>query len=134
WKVSISYPWGSNTLQNANYQFVKKRKIDYTVALIAVVIIIVFMFTKGFNLGVDFKGGRTYVADFENPVDLEEVRGFLNQSFGQDTEVKTFGGNDKLRITTSFLIDETNDAADQSVLAKLNEGLDQVTNNPHEIL
>src|SRR5690606_2636945 len=64
----------------------------------------------------------------------EEVRGFLNQSFGQDTEVKTFGGNDKLRITTSFLIDETNDAADQSVLAKLNEGLDQVTNNPHEIL
>src|SRR5690606_8526873 len=55
WKVSISYPWSSNTLQNANYQFVKKRKIYYTVSLIAVVISIVFMFTKGFNLGVDFK-------------------------------------------------------------------------------
>jgi len=134
WKISISLPWSKNTLQNANYQFVKKRKIYYAASIIAMAISLIFIFTKGFNLGVDFKGGRTYVADFENSVDLEQVRGFLNESFGQDTEVKTFGGNDKLRITTSYLVDETNDAADESVLVKLNEGLDKIQNNPHEIV
>jgi len=134
WKISISLPWSKNTLQNANYQFVKKRKIYYAASIIAMAISLIFIFTKGFNLGVDFKGGRTYVADFENSVDLEQVRGFLNESFGQDTEVKTFGGNDKLRITTSYLVDETNDVADESVLVKLNEGLDKIQNNPHEIV
>jgi len=134
WKITLSYPWSSHTFLNSNFQFFKNRKISYTISTIAIVISLIFIFTKGFNLGVDFKGGRTYVADFENSVNLEEVRGYLNDAFGEDTEVKTFGGDDKLRITTSFLIDETSDAADQEVLVKLNEGLDHVQNNPHEIV
>src|SRR5690606_23671886 len=93
-----------------------------------------FIFTKGFNLGVDFQGGRTYVADFENAVDLEEVRNHLNTSFGDATEVKTYGGDDKLRITTSYLIDETSDVADKEVLAKLSAGLDNVQGNAYEIV
>ncbi|TCK84825.1 protein translocase subunit SecDF [Albibacterium bauzanense] len=134
WKISVSYPWSSHTFLGANYKFYKNRKISYTISTIAIVISLIFIFTKGFNLGVDFKGGRTYVADFENSVNLEEVRDYLNTSFGQETEVKTYGGNDKLRITTSYLVDETNDTADDEVLAKLNEGLSQVQNNPHEIV
>lgn len=134
WKISVSYPWSSHTFLGANYKFYKNRKISYTISTIAIVISLIFIFTKGFNLGVDFKGGRTYVADFENSVNLEEVRDYLNTSFGQETEVKTYGGNDKLRITTSYLVDETNDNADDEVLAKLNEGLNQVQNNPHEII
>ncbi|HUH18994.1 protein translocase subunit SecDF [Albibacterium sp.] len=134
WKISVSYPWSSHTFLGANYKFYKNRKISYTISAIAIAISLVFIFTKGFNLGVDFQGGRTYVADFENSVNLEEVRDYLNTSFGQETEVKTYGGNDKLRITTSYLVEETSGTADDEVLAKLNEGLNQVQNNAHEIV
>lgn len=123
WKITVSYPWSAHTLKNANYGFVNKRKIYYIISSAAIIISLIFIFTKGFTLGVDFKGGRTYVAKFDQEVNLEEVRNDLNASFGEATEVKTYGGNDQLRITTAFLVDETNDAADNSVLEKLNEGL-----------
>ena len=123
WKITVSYPWSANTLKNANYAFVNKRKLYYIISSAAVVISVIFMLTKGFTLGVDFKGGRTYVTKFTQEVDLEEVRNDLNTSFGEVTEVKTYGGNDQLRITTAYLVDETNDAADNNVLEKLNEGL-----------
>ncbi len=126
WKITVSYPWSANTLKDANYGFVNKRKIYYMISSAAMVISLIFMFTKGFTLGVDFKGGRTYVAKFDQDVNLEEVRNDLNASFGEGTEVKTYGGNDQLRITTAFLVDETNDAADNNVLVKLNEGLAKV--------
>lgn len=123
WNISVSFPWSANTLKNANYAFVKKRKVYYYASSAAVIISLIFIFTKGFTLGVDFKGGRTYVAKFEEAVNLESVRSDLNDSFGEATEVKTFGGDDQLRITTAFLVDQTDDAADNSVLTKLNEGL-----------
>jgi len=133
-KITVAYKWSANTLLNANFEFIKNRKKYFIISAIACLISLGFIFTKGFNLGVDFQGGRTYVADFENAVDLEEVRGYLNTSFGDATEVKTYGGDDKLRITTSYLIDETSDAADKDVLAKLNAGLDNIEGNSYEIV
>ena len=133
-KITVAHKWSANTLLNANYQFVKNRKKYFAISIIACVISIGFIFTKGFNLGVDFQGGRTYIADFENAVNLEEVRSQLNASFGDATEVKTFGGDDKLRITTSYLIDETTDVADKEVLSKLNAGLGNIEGNAFEIV
>ena len=133
WKISVSYPWSANTLKNANFGFIKNRKKYYYASSAAVIISLIFIFTKGFTLGVDFKGGRTYVAKFEQSVSLEAVRSDLNDTFGEATEVKTYGGDDQLRITTAFLVDETDDAADNSVLDKLNEGLSKTGVN-YEIL
>jgi len=133
-KITVAHKWSANTLLNANFQFVKNRKKYFTISVIACVIAFGSMFTKGFNLGVDFQGGRTYVADFESAVNLEDVRNHLNASFGDATEVKTFGGDDKLRITTAYLIDETSDVADKEVLAKLTSGLDNVQGNAYEIV
>ncbi len=133
WKISVSFPWSANTLKNANYGFIENRKLFYYISSAAVVICLIFIFTKGFTLGVDFKGGRTYVAKFEQAVGLEKVRADLNASFGEATEVKTYGGDDQLRITTPYLVDLTDDAADNSVLEKLNEGLEK-TGVSYEIL
>src|SRR5690606_16422304 len=89
-KITVAYKWSANTLLNANFEFIKNRKKYFIISAIACLISLGFIFTKGFNLGVDFQGGRTYVADFEIAVDLEEVRGYLNTSFGDATEVKTY--------------------------------------------
>src|SRR5690606_1911421 len=65
-KITVAHKWISITLLHAYYQFVKNRKIYCAILIIACVISLGFIFTKGLNLGVDLQGGRTYIADFEN--------------------------------------------------------------------
>ncbi|MCC2598231.1 protein translocase subunit SecDF [Sphingobacterium sp. FBM7-1] len=134
WKVSVSFPWSANTLKNANFQFIKKRKVFYGISVIASVIALVAIFTKGFTLGVDFSGGRTYTVAYEQAVNLEEVRANLDEVFGLTTEVKTFGSENQVRVTTTYHVAETSDEADAEVLGKLNEGLSKVQGNSYEIL
>ena len=133
-KVTVSYPWSANTLLGSNFQFIKKRKIFYTISLIAVAISLISIFTKGFSLGVDFQGGRTYTVRYEQPVNLEEVRKNLDNEFQSSTEVKTFGSSNQVRVTTTYHIEETSDEADAEVLAKLNIGLEKISGNNYEIL
>ncbi|WP_411972158.1 protein translocase subunit SecDF [Sphingobacterium sp. Lzh-3] len=134
-KIKVSFPWSANTLHNANFKFVQKRKIFYAVSIVAVLISAASIFTKGFSLGVDFQGGRTYTVRYDKPVDLEAVRTNLDDIFKKTTEVKVFGASNQLRITTTYHIEETSDSADKEVLDKLNQGLSKVdASNKHEIL
>ncbi|WP_286777482.1 MULTISPECIES: protein translocase subunit SecDF [Sphingobacterium] len=134
-KIKVSFPWSANTLHNANFKFVQKRKIFYAISIVAVLISAASIFTKGFSLGVDFQGGRTYTVRYDKPVDLEAVRTNLDEIFKKTTEVKVFGAANQLRITTTYHIEETSDTADKEVLDKLNQGLSKVdASNKHEIL
>ncbi|NGM61733.1 protein translocase subunit SecDF [Sphingobacterium sp. SGG-5] len=133
-KISVSFPWSEHTLTNANFQFIKKRKTFYAISAVAVVVSLFFIFTKGFTLGVDFQGGRTYTVRYEKPVDLEEVRKNLDETFSSTTEVKTFGNANQVRVTTTYHINETSDEADKEVLDKLNDGLSQIQGNSYDIL
>ncbi|MNK49059.1 bifunctional preprotein translocase subunit SecD/SecF [compost metagenome] len=134
-KIKVSFPWSANTLHNANFKFVQKRKIFYAISIVAVLISAASIFTKGFSLGVDFQGGRTYTVRYDKPVDLEAVRTNLDDIFKKTTEVKVFGAANQLRITTTYHIEETSDTADKEVLEKLNQGLSKVdASNKHEIL
>jgi len=134
-KIKVSFPWSANTLHNANFKFVQKRKIFYAISIVAVLISAASIFTKGFSLGVDFQGGRTYTVRYDKPVDLEAVRTNLDDIFQKTTEVKVFGASNQLRITTTYHIEETSDTADKEVLDKLNQGLSKVdASNKHEIL
>jgi SecD/SecF fusion protein len=133
-KISLSFPWSANTLLGANYQFIKKRKLYYIISLVAIAISLISIFTKGFSLGVDFQGGRTYTVRYDQDVNLEEVRKNLDEVFESSTEVKTFGSTNQVRVTTTYHIEETSDEADAEVLAKLNSGLSKVSANKYEIL
>ncbi|MGN0021192.1 MAG: protein translocase subunit SecDF, partial [Sphingobacterium hotanense] len=132
-KITVSFPWSNHTMKNANYKFIEKRKLFYAISLIAIVISFAAILTKGFSYGVDFQGGRTYTVKFDQPVAAEVVRENLDNVFGTTTEVKTFGSENQLRVTTSYHIQETSDEADQEVLGKLNEGLSKVQGK-YEIL
>lgn len=123
WKITVAFPWSDHTMKNANFGFIKHRRKTYTFSIILTVLALASILTKGFSYGVDFSGGRTYVVHFTEAVNLEAVRDDLNTIYQENTEVKTFGGDDQLRITTPYLIDRTDTDADNEVLAKLNEGL-----------
>ena len=80
----------------------------------------------GPNLGVDFKGGRAFVVDFNKGMEASSVADKLRPVFqGAGLEVKQFGAPGRLRITTGYLAEDESTAADAKVAAALNQGLQQ---------
>jgi SecD/SecF fusion protein len=115
WDIKFSNPWSSHTFKNANYAFVKNRFKFYIFSTAFIVAGLISMATQGFNYGVDFVGGHTYVVQFNNPnITPEEVRTIVNKNLGEGNEVKTFG-TDKLSITTKYLINDNGPTADAKV-------------------
>ena len=108
---------------NINFEFVANRKKMYAVSAVIILAGLVSMFTKGFTLGVDFKGGWTYVVEFDKAMSQTEIREKLATPFGGAPEVKTYGSDTKYKITTTYLINETGANTSELVEAKLNEGL-----------
>jgi SecD/SecF fusion protein len=83
------------------------------------------MFTQGFNYGVDFQGGRSYVVHFENKnVSGDDVRSAVVDVLGRGTQVKTYG-TDKFSITTNYLIEDNSTATDTKVEQTLIEALNK---------
>jgi len=122
--------------QNLHFDFVGKRRIAYAFSLGVIGLGLVSIFLQGgMNLGVDFKGGRSYVVRFNQPVEATDIRSRLTQAFaGSGTEVKTFGSDQQLKITTSYLIDNESAEADQRVERALIQGLAGVGKEPPRIL
>ena len=63
--VSFSRSWSENWLANVSFDFIGKRKSAYLLSGSLAVISIISFFVLGFNTGVDFTGGRTYVVRFD---------------------------------------------------------------------
>jgi SecD/SecF fusion protein len=78
---------------------------------------------RGLNYGIDFKGGRTYVVRFDQPVKVAEVQKALTAVYGTAPEVKSFGESNQVRITTTYRIEDMSEDVDNEVEAKLYEGL-----------
>ncbi|HEY1114959.1 MAG TPA: protein translocase subunit SecDF [Chitinophagaceae bacterium] len=108
--------------QHANFKFIEKRKMAYGISLV-VLALGIGSFIHGFDYGVEFKGGRSFIVRFDQPVSVEKVRNDLAATFGENPVIKTIGGNNQLDITTSYQIENTSPAADSLVQAKLLEGL-----------
>ncbi len=123
--IKFSNPWSSHTFKNANYAFVKNRGKFYIFSGLFIVAGFISMFTQGFNYGVDFQGGRSYVIHFENKnVSDDDVRGALIDVLGRGTQVKTYG-TDKFSITTNYLIEDNSTATDTKVEQTLIEALNK---------
>jgi SecD/SecF fusion protein len=109
--------------RNANYNFVKYRKIAYVISVI-VLLLGIGSFFNGFKEGVEFSGGRSYVVKFDRPHTSEEIRDALQKVFNESPTVKTYGtNNDQFDITTDYMITEEGQKADSAVLNTLYTGL-----------
>ena len=112
-----------NFLQNTKVDFIGKKKIAYIVSGVVILISLVSIFTKGFTYGVDFTGGRTYVVRFDTPVTAEDVRAAALAEFDGAVEVKQFGGESQMKITTQYLVENESSEADAEVENKLYNAL-----------
>ncbi|RZK92227.1 MAG: protein translocase subunit SecDF [Pedobacter sp.] len=126
-KVEVSFDnnFTRNAFKNLAFNFVGRRKIYYVISTIIIVAGIGMYFKNGgLNLGVDFKGGRTYLVHFDKSVNTEELKTKLNPVFGNETpEVKTAGEDSQVKITTTFHIEDQDPKTDKVVEDALNKGL-----------
>jgi SecD/SecF fusion protein len=123
WDIKFSNPWSSHTFKNANYGFVKNRFKFYIFSGLFILAGIISMATQGFNYGVDFVGGRTYIVRFDDKnVTTEDVRKIVEKNLGSGNEIKTFGSD--ISITTKYLIDDAANDADAKVQTALIKALD----------
>ena len=93
-----------NWLSNIGISFLIKRRISYVVSGTFIIIGLSSLFINGLNQGVDFVGGRSYVVRFEQPVSQEKIQSNLIKVLG-NAEVKTFGSDNQLKITTNYKVD-----------------------------
>ena len=93
-----------NWLSNIGISFLIKRRISYVVSGTFIIIGLSSLFLNGLNQGVDFVGGRSYVVRFEQPVSQEKIQSNLIKVLG-NAEVKTFGSDNQLKITTNYKVD-----------------------------
>lgn len=94
-----------NAFKNVNIDFINGRKISYVISSILVIISIGSLVTRGLNQSVDFTGGRTYVVRFDRKVSTSDIQASLFNSFGTTPEVKTYGADNQVKITTKYMID-----------------------------
>ena len=115
-----------NFLTNIHIDFIGVRKKFYILSLALVVIGIISLATKGLSRGIDFLGGRTYVVRFDQDIKTNDIRTALGKVYdGNVPEVKTFGPNNQIKITTSYKIDDKSTATDSIVETRLFNGLSQ---------
>ena len=106
--------FSKNFFTNFHYNFLGIKKWSYAFSAIVTVVSIISIATNGFDQGVDFVGGRTFQVRFDKSMKPEEIKEELTAIFGS-AEVKIFGQDNQLKITTKYKIQETGIAADEEV-------------------
>ena len=115
-------------LQNIKVDLLKTRKVSYVISIILTVVALVSIFTKGFDMGIEFQGGRTYTVRFDKHVDPQQISESLGDVFVLEGEkmmpqVKTYGGQNQVKITTAYKADEDGTNVDDEIKDKLYTGL-----------
>jgi SecD/SecF fusion protein len=122
--LTYSNAWSANVMTNVHVPWMSKRKTAYTISAILLAISFGAMAVRGFELGVDFKGGYSYNVQFEQPIEIGQLRTALTTAFeGSSTIVKEVPGANTFNITTSYLSNETGSSAIGKVTDKLHSGL-----------
>lgn len=117
--IQVQTPFTAGFLQNIHFDFIGKRKITYTISSIFILLGIVSFIVRGFEMGVDFKGGRQYKVRFEKSVNNDLIKKELDAKFNGGTIVKTVGSSNQIKVTTSYKINESGKEIDNEIEHKL---------------
>jgi preprotein translocase subunit SecF len=86
--------------ENLNYDFISKKNIAYILSTSLFLLGLISAIIRGFQFGIDFKGGTEIVLQFDNPVDIGNVRADVENIGLGNMEVKTFGSETGVMIRT----------------------------------
>jgi len=115
-------PLSRRIFKHHAFKFIEYRKVAYGISVVVLILGVGSLF-HGFKEGVEFEGGRSYVVNFRKPIQVEQLRAELTKSFdGVAPEIKTYGSNEQLEITTNYMVKQVGSGTDSVVASKLFEG------------
>ena len=118
-------PISRRVFKHAAFKFIEYRKVAYGISVV-VLILGVGSFFHGFKRGIEFQGGRSFIVNFHKPVQSDVVREEVKKAMPESSlEIKTYGSNEQLEITTDYLVHEEAAGTDSLVLNKLYGGLEK---------
>ena len=118
-----------NWFQGLNWDFMSKRKMFYIISTVASIACIAIILVRGFDMGVDFEGGRTYTIRFDKPVSANDVRVSLENTLTEDNgnstapTVKIFGPSNQVKVTTKLKANQESTEVDEEIKHKIYEGV-----------
>ena len=115
-------PVSKAVFRKAHFDFIRMRKVAYTISVVVVLAGVGSLF-NGFDYGVEFSGGRSYTVKFDKKYEVTNIREKLHSYFNEYPIVKTIGTDNKVNITTAYLIKQPGQGIEQQVLDKLYDGL-----------
>lgn len=127
-KVSFDSFIAKSIRDRGYFNFIGYRRLAYTITGSITIIGFILIAINGLNLGVDFSGGRSYVVAFNSPVVATDMKLSLSEVFeNKGTEVKNYGSNSVVKVTTSYLVEDESDVADNKVKDALISGVQKFT-------
>ncbi len=118
--LKFSTPLSRKMFVNSHVNFLGQRKISFSVVGILIAIVVISLFARGLNQGIDFSGGRNYVAKFEKPVDVVELQQKLAPEFpGASVAVITIESSNQVRISTNYKINDETADTEEEIVGKL---------------
>ena len=130
--ISFETALSKGLLKAFNFDFLSKRKVAYVISAVVITVGIVLLSTKGLNMGVDFQGGRSYIVKFSHDVVPSDIRTALSDALDNaSVQAKTFNGDNQLKVTTSYMVEDESTAADSTVIAKISASIAEITGDTY---
>ncbi|MBR9922704.1 MAG: protein translocase subunit SecDF [Bacteroidetes bacterium] len=115
--------FSKNAFANLSINWLAKRRIAYMISGTIILAGAISFFTRGFDLGVDFKGGYSYNIEFVEDVTADQLRETLTATFGDAPTVKAVDTENTFSVVTDYNIDNSDENADSLTLVTLFSGV-----------
>ncbi|MGO5491430.1 protein translocase subunit SecF [Acidaminococcus sp. HCP3S3_H5] len=102
------------------FSIVKHARIFFSITAVVLIVGIVSMFTRGFNLGIDFTGGSILDIKFEQPVTVAQVRSVLSDH-QLGSSVIQLGSSDQLVESSQSVLIRTGLVSDSQRVEVMND-------------
>jgi preprotein translocase subunit SecF len=100
---------------NSNIPFLGMRKFSIAIAAFLMIASVVLIAAKGLNYGLDFTGGVSLVVDYDQPVQISDVRVALVKGGVENAIVQSLGGTREVSIRFQAKDDPSATQADGKV-------------------
>lgn len=126
-EIDFWTPFTKDLFTHFNFDWIGMRKKAYLFSATISILGLISIFTRGFDLGVDFKGGYSYNIQLgDKAISSDQLNTTLTNALGGNPVIKAVDVNNTYNVTTSYLIDDASAEAPDKVLAKILEGLQKL--------
>ncbi len=107
--------------------FMRHALVLNAISLITFIAAVFFLFNRGLNLSVEFTGGTVIEVAYEQPADLDQVRGVVASLGYHDVPVQNFGTSRDVLMRLPIMAGQTSGQQSEAMLSALKAQNPQVT-------